>query len=221
KLCEDHQIQSLTLTTGGSTIALCNLKKDPKLPRLTASAPVTSEGVKVGTLWARFSMSVDLAARQAAINHYLENQRFLASSRKFYKNNYILLICLITLFVLFVASWVSQILARQIIIPISALLTAAKEVRQGNLSYRVRVRAMDELATLVRSFNEMTRDLESNAKELETRRRFTEAILESIPTGVLSVSDDGRIERVNRAFRGIFSDSGELRASRINDLFQG
>jgi len=55
-------------------------------------------------------------------------------------------------------------------------------------------KAMDELATLVRSFNEMTSDLESNAKELEARRRFTEAILESIPTGVISVSDDGRIE---------------------------
>jgi two-component system, NtrC family, nitrogen regulation sensor histidine kinase NtrY len=222
KLCEAHQIQSLTLTTSdGSTIILCNLKEDPKLPRLTASAPVQSEGAKIGTLWARFSMSVDLAARQAAINHYLEKQRYLASSRKFYKNSYILLVCLITLFVLFVASWVSQILARQIIIPISALLTAAKEVRQGNLSYRVRVRAIDELATLVRSFNEMTRDLESNAKELETRRRFTEAILENIATAVFSVSDDGRLERVNRAFRAIFPEDTLPPSPRIDDLFQG
>jgi two-component system nitrogen regulation sensor histidine kinase NtrY len=222
KLCEAHQIQSLTLTPlGGNTIVLCNLKEDPKLPRLNASAVVQSDGGKLGTLWAHFSMSVDLAARQKAINHYLENQRFLASSRKFYKNSYILLVCLITLFVLFVASWVSQILARQIIIPISALLTAAKEVRQGNLSYRVRVRAMDELATLVRSFNEMTRDLESNAKELETRRRFTEAILENIATAVFSVSDDGRIERVNRAFRAIFPESSLPSSPRIDDLFQG
>lgn len=221
-LCQQHQIQSLTLTpVNGNTIVLCNLKVDPKLPRLTASAVVQSDGEKLGMLWAHFSMSVDLAARQTAINHYLENQRYLASSRKFYKNNYILLVCLITLFVLFVASWVSQILARQIIVPISALLTAAKEVRQGNLSHRVHVRAIDELATLVRSFNEMTRDLESNAKELETRRRFTEAILENIATAVFSVSDDGRIERVNRAFRAIFPENSLPPSPRVDDLFQG
>lgn len=222
KLCEAHKIQSLTLKPdGGNTLVLCNLKDDPKLPHLAATAIVQSNGVRYGMLWAHFSMNVDLAARQTAINHYLENQKFLASSRKFYKNSYILLVCLITLFVLFVASWVSQILARQIIVPISALLAAAKEVRQGNLSYRVHVKAMDELATLVRSFNEMTRDLEGNAKELEARRRFTEAILENIATAVFSVSDDGRLERVNRAFRAIFPESGLPVSPRIDDLFQG
>ena len=222
KVCQTHQIQSLTLTTvRGDTVSLCRLAEDPKLPRLTASATVESGGMKLGTLRAYFAMSVDLASRQAAINRYLEDQKFLASSRKFYKNSYILLVCVITLFVLFVASWVSQILARQIIVPISALLTAAKEVRQGNLSYRVRVRAMDELATLVRSFNEMTRDLESNAKELESRRRFTEAILENIATAVFSVSDDGRIERVNRAFRAMFPENTLPSSPRLDDLFQG
>ncbi len=105
---------------------------------------------------------------------------------------------------LFFASWSAQILARQISVPISALLGAAQEVRRGNLSYRVRVNAIDELATLVRAFNEMTNELEGNARELEARRRFTEAILESIPTGVISLSADERIERVNRALAGIF-----------------
>jgi two-component system nitrogen regulation sensor histidine kinase NtrY len=222
KLCQTHHIESLTLTTShGQTVSLCRLSEDPKLPRLTASATVGNAGATLGTLSAHFAMSVDLASRQAAINRYLEDQKFLASQRKFYKNSYILLVCVITLFVLFVASWVSQILARQIIVPISALLTAAKEVRQGNLSYRVRVRAMDELALLVRSFNEMTRELESNAKELESRRRFTEAILENIATAVFSVSDDGRIERVNRAFRVMFPENSLPASARLDDLFQG
>ena len=88
--------------------------------------------------------------------------------------------------------------------PISALLGAAGEVRKGNLAYRVDVKAMDELATLVRGFNEMMHELEANSRELESRRRFTEAILESIPTGVISLSPDGRIQRVNRALHGLF-----------------
>ena len=45
-------------------------------------------------------------------------------------------------------------------------------------------RAVDELALLVRGFNQMTQELESSSRELDLRRRFTEAILESIPTGV-------------------------------------
>jgi two-component system, NtrC family, nitrogen regulation sensor histidine kinase NtrY len=141
--------------------------------------------------------------------------------QKFYKDTYFRLICLITLFVLFFASWSAQLLAKQISIPISALLGAAREVRRGNLSYRVRVSAIDELATLVRAFNEMTNELEGNARELEARRRFTEAILESIPTGVISVSADERIERVNRALGGIFSQEIVSSAKRLEDLFSG
>jgi len=81
------------------------------------------------------------------------------------------------------------------------------------------VTAIDELATLVRAFNEMTEALETNSKELESRRRFTEAILESIPSGVISLTSDGRIQRVNRALHGIFPEDQVTRAARLSDLF--
>ena len=57
------------------------------------------------------------------------------------------------------------------------------------------------------------------ARELESRRRFTEAILESIPTGVISLSPDGRIQRVNRALHGLFPEDQIERAVRLADLF--
>ena len=47
-----------------------------------------------------------------------------------------------------------------------------------------------------------TQELESTGRELDLRRRFTEAILESIPTGVISIGADGSIHRVNRALAG-------------------
>jgi PAS domain S-box-containing protein len=131
----------------------------------------------------------------------------------------LLLLALIALFVLFVATWMALFLARQISVPIAALAHAAREVRAGNLSHRVESPAIDELAGLVRGFNEMTRDLESNSRELDARRRFTEAILESIPTGVISVAADGRIHRVNRALKQIFPEDTVNRASRLEDLF--
>jgi PAS domain S-box-containing protein len=75
------------------------------------------------------------------------------------------------------------------------------------------------LAVLINGFNRMTADLEANRSELESRRRFTEAILESIPTGVISLTSDGRIQRVNRALLGIFPEEQVVRASRLSDLF--
>src|SRR6185369_9674102 len=117
-----------------------------------------------------------------------------------------------------VATWIALLLSRQISVPISALLVAASEVRKGNLGHRVRVNAIDELATLVRAFNEMMQELEANSRELESRRRFTEAILESIPTGVISLASDGRIQRVNRALGGLFPEEQLAAARTIADL---
>ena len=85
-------------------------------------------------------------------------------------------------------------------------------MRKGNLQHRVDVRAADELGSLVRGFNQMTEELEASSRELDRRRRFTEAILESIPTGVISIGADGSIQRVNRALAKIFPpDAGGAR----------
>jgi len=160
-----------------------------------------------------------LAAKQHEIEQYIREYDRLAINRKQARRFYLMLLAVITLFILFVATWIALFLARQISNPISALLEAAAQVRGGNLGYRVQVKAIDELATLVRAFNEMTRDLEANSRELERRRRFTEAILESIPSGVISVSSDGRIQRVNRALGEIFGAEMVARAQRLEDLF--
>jgi PAS domain S-box-containing protein len=114
---------------------------------------------------------------------------------------------------------VALFLAKQISIPITALLDAAREVRRGNLNHRVDVRAVDELASLVRGFNQMTQELETSARELDLRRRFTEAILESIPTGVISIAGDGSIKRVNRALSKILPVETVDKAARLEDLF--
>jgi PAS domain S-box-containing protein len=162
---------------------------------------------------------VDLKRREAEIQRYIREYEQLAATRKGVRTFYLMFLLLITLFILFLATWLALFLAKQISNPISALLTAAREVRQGNLGHRVQVRAADELASLVRAFNEMTRDLETSNQELERRRRFTEAILESIPTGVISLTADGRIQRVNHALRRILPAQKVDGAARLEDLF--
>jgi two-component system, NtrC family, nitrogen regulation sensor histidine kinase NtrY len=221
-ICEPRDIRQVILTPahGGVPMLLYQrFQDDSSSASLRANASVAGADGAASQLSLVARFGNDLPAREASIKQFIDTQKQLAGRRKFYHDTYFMLICLLTLFVLFFASWSAQILSRQISVPISALLGAAQEVRQGNLSYRVRVSAIDEMATLVRAFNEMTSELEGNSRELENRRRFTEAILESIPTGVISLSADERIERVNRALVGIFSEEAVTAARRLSDLF--
>jgi PAS domain S-box-containing protein len=218
--CEQQGLAALTLALpSGVRLDLCRVSSSGPAAASPYTATVPVEGAAAVWLSATAYMPADLAAQQIAIAHHVDDYNRLSAYRVQMRNLYLLYITLIAIFVLFIATWIARILADQISNPISELLRAAGEVRRGNLSYRLQVRAIDELATLVRGFNDMMQALEANSRELEARRRFTEAILESIPTGVISVSADGRIQRINRALRGIFSEERIEKAAYLRDLF--
>lgn len=219
-ICQARLIDRLMLVrNAGPPLLLYRRPENLKTELLYAKSSVTNGPRSVGYVAVTSELGVNPSRIENAIAKYMDEQDQQSGRRQYYRDTYFLLICLLTLFVLFFASWSAHILARQISVPISALLGAAQEVRRGNLGYRLRVHAIDEMASLVRAFNEMTSELEGNARELEARRRFTEAILQSIPTGVISVSANERIGRVNRALEGIFSPEVISSARYLADLF--
>jgi len=178
------------------------------------------DGDKVlGYVLLRAQMPMHVQDKTAYLQQQVDASAALATKRKQVERNYILLMVLVTLFVLYVATWIALFLAKQISVPIAAVLEGAGQVRAGNLKHRVQVKAVDELGSLVRSFNQMTEELESSTAELDQRRRFTEAILESIPTGVLSIGADGSIQRFNQAVLKIFPPGQVAGANRLEDLF--
>ncbi len=183
--------------------------------------PKSSPAVVVarGPVRLAIAIPVDVVQQRVAIQEYHRAFDRLSTQRRAARSISLLLLTLIALFILFAASWLAFYLARQISGPISALLRAVEEVSKGNLGFRVQVTAVDELSQLVRGFNRMTGDLEANRAEIESRRRFTEAILESIPTGVISVDANGAIQLVNKALTEIFPDSHARNAVRLEDLF--
>lgn len=217
QLCREHDIAGLEIRFDRTrALKLCSPAAGLATgPQYTSSIQLPSGSLLVLTS----QMPVSLAKTKVDIDKHIAAYNDLSANRTRIRNLYVLYMVLITIFVLFVATWIARILADQISNPISALLKAAGEVRKGNLAYRLNIRAIDELATLVRGFNEMTQELEANSRELEARRRFTEAILESIPTGVISLAPDGRIQRVNRALGGIFSEEQLAGATQLRDLF--
>ncbi len=213
-ICRELQVDAAWIDTGNERVALC--ESQPKARDSISSTYVIDQGRKL-VLESRLAM--DLRQTEAEISAAVKQYNDLALHRREFRDFYILLLLLITLFILFFATWVALLLARHLSMPISALLEGAQQVRAGNLAYRVSVKAMDELATLVRAFNEMTQALEANDRELERRRRFTEAILESIPTGVISLSPEGKLLRVNPALKQIFPAERVAQAVMLEDLF--
>jgi PAS domain S-box-containing protein len=188
-------------------------------PAMTAAAPIVRDGVTIGSVFIDEAAPIDFAQQIKDVQNDVQQFRQLDLRQKETRNSYLEVIALIACFVFFVAGWLAQFLARQISEPISALLRAAEEVSKGNLTHRVNVKAIDELAQLVSGFNRMTADLEANRGELEARRRFTEAILESIPTGIISIDSSGAVQRVNKALDEMLPDAKARAASRLDDLF--
>ncbi|HUI82339.1 MAG TPA: ATP-binding protein [Bryobacteraceae bacterium] len=221
RFAQEHKLASAAIySASGNMVAqwgATSQKSDGQT--VTAHAPVINGASKLGEVVLVSRVPVDVTAQQAEIRKYAaefdQNQR----NRKDYRLFYTMLLLLIALFVLYVATWMALFLAKQISVPITKLLEAAREVRKGNLKHRVQVRAIDELALLVKGFNQMTEELEANSRELGRRQRFTEAILESIPTGVLSIGSDGSIQLANRAIAKIFPEEQVTKATRLEDLF--
>src|SRR6266571_7765118 len=132
------------------------------------------------------------------------------------------LLLLLTMMVLFVTTWLALFLSKLVTRPLAALAEATQEISRGRLDYRVDVSSADEIGDLVRSFNRMAEDLEGSRRQieassrdlgaanvaLEQRRRHIETILESIPTGVLSLDANRRITHVNRALLRMFNPGG-------------
>ncbi|HVI05483.1 MAG TPA: HAMP domain-containing protein, partial [Sphingomicrobium sp.] len=142
-------------------------------------------------------------------------QRYLAlaRARREVRRTYMAFLWLLTGMVLLASMWLALFLSRLVTRPVVALAEATEEISRGNLDYRVAVPAADELGELVRSFNAMAAELASSREkleasgrelsaansELEERRRHIETILESIPTGVLSLDAGLRVQHVNQA----------------------
>jgi two-component system, NtrC family, nitrogen regulation sensor histidine kinase NtrY len=99
--------------------------------------------------------------------------------------------------------WFAERLSR----PVGRLALAAERVGAGDLDVQVvEEEDTDEIATLGRLFNQMTRQLkgqrqalmESHA-ETEERRRLFDSVLSNVTAGVIGLDALGRIDFVNRA----------------------
>jgi len=109
--------------------------------------------------------------------------------------------------VLLSAAWIGLDFANRLVAPIRRLIGAANVVSTGNLNIQVPVRRSEgDLAQLGETFNNMTQELRTQHEDIvrardviDSRRRFTEAVLSGASAGVIGINGDGRISIVNRS----------------------
>lgn len=118
-----------------------------------------------------------------------------------------LMYTVITLIVLLSAVWIGLNFANRLVAPIRRLIGAANLVSTGNLYVQVPVRRGEgDLSQLSETFNKMTQELRTQRDDLvrardviDSRRRFTEAVLAGASAGVIGVDSEGRISILNRS----------------------
>jgi two-component system nitrogen regulation sensor histidine kinase NtrY len=181
---------------------------------IQAIVPIrSSERTILGALVVGSYVTQRLESRLRGISQSFQEYKQLRLLKQPLKGIYILLFLLMTLVIVFSATWFGLYLARGITEPVQMLAEGTRAVAAGNLNYKVTVRADDEIGVLVDSFNRMTsdlassqtklehtyRDLQAKHEEVEQRRRYTETVLEAVATGVLSLDPAGRITTINGA----------------------
>jgi two-component system nitrogen regulation sensor histidine kinase NtrY len=126
-----------------------------------------------------------------------------------------LVYAVIALIVLLSAIWIGLNFANYLVAPIRRLIGAAQVVSTGNLYVQVPTRRSEgDLAQLGESFNKMTHDLRTQRDDIvrardliDSRRRFTEAVLAGASAGVIGVDADGRIGILNRSAERLIGHS--------------
>jgi two-component system, NtrC family, nitrogen regulation sensor histidine kinase NtrY len=140
---------------------------------------------------------------RAAIDEY----RTLELRRAGIQVTFAVIFGVVALLLLLAAVWVGLTFADSLATPIALLIRAADRVRAGDLTARVpEIAEGSEIDRLSRAFNRMTDQLASQRGELinannqlDQRRRFTEAVIGGVSSGVIGLDARGRITLPNRS----------------------
>jgi two-component system nitrogen regulation sensor histidine kinase NtrY len=142
------------------------------------------------------------------------------------KVSFIIILFIVTLLIIFSATWFGVYLAKGITVPIQDLAEATNRIAAGDLDHQINVMADDEIGVLAKSFNLMTKDLKkSNQKlaevnaDLESRRKYMETVLRDVSAGVISIDGDHRLTIINRAAERMLGIQAEkVLHQRYDDL---
>jgi two-component system nitrogen regulation sensor histidine kinase NtrY len=182
------------------------LNKSPE--HIRALIGIDLNGLRAFLLVGR-SVDPSVITHIAKVRNAVEDYTHALSMRWNLEITFALVFLVVAFSLIFSAIAVALILSSQIVCPIGRLINAAENIKNGDLTTRVRVEEkdiQDELGLLSRTFNEMVEQLQEQRHALlqantllEERHRFTESVLFGISSGVISLDAQSRVRLVNKA----------------------
>jgi len=142
----------------------------------------------------------------------VQSYEFLEQQRSKLLLTFTMIFFVVALLLLLAAVWFGLVFSRQLVVPISALISATDRVRGGDLTARVpEFDRQDEFDVLARAFNRMTSQIQEQRDELvaanrqlDHRRRFTETVLAGVSSGILGVNETGQVTLANSPASNLF-----------------
>lgn len=173
----------------------------------------------VGVVIVNYFNPKSLVSKMDSINRAFQEYKQLKLSKEPIKGIYVILLSVVTLLIIFSATWFGFHLSKVITVPIISLADATQQVAQGNLDFEIEPAADDEIGSLITSFNKMTHDLkvskeqvesttanlQETIKELDHRRLYMEILLDNVAAVVISIDKDNVITTFNDSAEKMFS----------------
>jgi two-component system nitrogen regulation sensor histidine kinase NtrY len=190
-------------------------------------------GQITGVVVASDYLSGDLAERARRMSKAYEDYTQLRVLKQPLAGVYVSFFIMVTLLILVGSTWMGLYLAKRITRPVQMLSDAAREIGAGHYDHRIEHEGTDEFSSMVEAFNAMAAevsqsrrrlerasiDLERKHDEGEGRRRYIEAILERIATGVVSIDRAGRIGTINPSALRLLELNDEVIGRPAVDVF--
>jgi two-component system nitrogen regulation sensor histidine kinase NtrY len=179
---------------------------------ITGIAPIFNSPEKkevVGVVAASYFIPKSQTTKMSEISQALLDYKQLKDQKKPIKTSYMMPLLMVTLLIIFLATWFGFYLAKDITVPIKEMAEATHRIATGDLNFRIQMKSADEIGMLVQSFNQMTGDLQVSRYELEQRKNYMEIVLKNVGAGVISVDDKGVITTINTSGEQILEIKGE------------
>ncbi len=182
--------------------------------RVVTMIPSTSRSLSLQNE-ARFLQLIQPVSAQLATNAEASREAYSeyqarSLARAGLRKIYLVTLTLTLLLAIFGALGAAFVIASNLAKPLLLLAEGTKAVAEGNLSPRPIVATSDELGTLTKSFNAMTRQLfdaraavERNRAELENAKAYLESVLANMSAGVMVLDDQFRLVTCNESVERI------------------
>lgn len=161
---------------------------------------------------------------------YYDNQRVIVL-RDALQLSFVIILTLVLALSILLGILAALSVAQRLVQPLTRLAHATGQVAVGEYHQEVTLQSSDELGFLVRSFNQMSIELERSRVHLEDQRQYLETVLNRLSAGVMSFDNSNHLVTSNSSAANILNidlqacsgqslDSLADRYSNLAGLFQ-